>query len=377
MRNGLLNEIDIEDFVRGTTLMGTGGGGNPLLGAQRLLDVLKNNFAIEWVNPAEIRDEAMTCCVFGMGSIAPGECQIGAYDLSVRETLRPNVRAVRELEKLAGVRIEAIVPFELGGNNTAVAVNTAMMMGLKVPDGDYSGRAVPELSQVKPAVFGKTVTPLVICDEWGNVVHVVKTPNNKAAEGIGKMISMVTKAPDMLTLCAHAGFLMRGKEMKKYLITGTLSKALRIGQAIREARECGGDALQAVTRMVEGRVIFTGIVREKKFVSNNGYMIGETLLQGTGDFINKECKIWLKNENHMAWVNGRITAMSPDLIEIVKKGTAEPITNTDLAPGDEVGVLGIPHIEYRNKECLALMGPKYFGFDCEYQKIEDLAVGRE
>jgi len=370
--NCLRNYKDIEDFVRGLTFMGTGGGGSPKVGINRLLQLFNANIPIEWVNSSEIDDNVWSCCVFGMGSIAPVEPKIGAFDLKEKVDLTPNVRAVKELEKISGIKIEVIVPFELGGNNTSIAVNVAMELGLKLPDGDYSGRAIPELSQACPAIHNIPATPLVICDEWGHVIHVLESPNNISTEAIGKMVSTITKAPDLTTLCAHAAFLLRGKEMKKYLIPNTLSNSLKLGRVIREAREKKKDPLVAAVVEVGGKILFKGKVKEKNFASRDGYMFGDTIIKGVNEFKNHEFRIWYKNENHLAWFDKELKAMSPDLIVVVNLDTAEPITNTWLTKGCNVGVIGIPNFAYRNKAAINKMCPRYFGFDYDYIPIENL-----
>ena len=58
---------------------------------------------------------------------------------------KPFVEAVRELTAYTGNRIDAIVPFELGAWNTTAPMDAALRLGIKVVDGDYAGRAIPEL----------------------------------------------------------------------------------------------------------------------------------------------------------------------------------------------------------------------------------------
>ena len=174
MATYLRNSIDIKDFIRGCTLFGVGGGGNPKLGIARMEEVLEKYGIVELVDPKDISDEEMTCCVFGMGSIAPNEDVPGAYGQFSRVTKDPNIRALEELEKLAGCKISAVVAFEPGGVNTSIGLHAGAMLGCKIVDGDYSGRAVPELCQTGPVMYGKKVTPVAICDDWGNVVHVGK-----------------------------------------------------------------------------------------------------------------------------------------------------------------------------------------------------------
>lgn len=368
----LSNNQDIEDFVRGITFMGTGGGGRPELGIRRLKDVLNDGQPIQWVNVDDIDDEAWTCSVFGMGSIAPSKSDKNIFGLNKKVEVRPNVRVVKELEKIAGVKIEAVVPFELGGNNTSVAVNAAMKLGLKLPDGDYSGRAIPELTQALPVINGLSAVPLAICDEWGNVVHVMETPSNASAEGIGKMISIVTKSADMDALCAHAAFLLRGKDMKKHIVRNTLTRAFRLGYKIRQAREKGIDPIEKVIKETEGKLLFKGKVQKRTYVSENGYMIGDTYIKGVKEFSGQKLKVWYKNENHIAWRDGKVVAMSPDLIEIVDMSSAEPITNTDLKEGNVVAVIGISNPLFRTDLGIKMMGPRYFGFDYEYIPLEEL-----
>ena len=62
---------DIEAFLRGLTLFGTGGGGVPAVGRRYLSDLMNDGIEIRWSPDEELPATYMTCCVFGMGSIAP------------------------------------------------------------------------------------------------------------------------------------------------------------------------------------------------------------------------------------------------------------------------------------------------------------------
>ena len=67
----LRNEMDVRDFVRGCTLLGTGGGGLEENGVQSLLSELEAGKEIGWVDVEDVPDDAITACPFLMGSIAP------------------------------------------------------------------------------------------------------------------------------------------------------------------------------------------------------------------------------------------------------------------------------------------------------------------
>ena len=67
----LTNIQEATDFVRGCTLLGTGGGGNPKKGVQSLMSEMEKGNEIGWIEVDELKDDEMTCCPFLMGSIAP------------------------------------------------------------------------------------------------------------------------------------------------------------------------------------------------------------------------------------------------------------------------------------------------------------------
>jgi DUF917 family protein len=366
---------DVEDIIRGLTLMGTGGGGRPDMGMDYLLPHIHEGKTIALTPPDDIPDEAWTCSVFGMGSIAPQKTlspserkALGYGDWVVA---KPMVEAVRELESYTGCRIEAITPFELGAGNTTAPIDAAVRLGVKVIDGDYAGRAIPELAQTTPAMHGHTFEPGAVCDPWGNVLIMKRAASLRVAERIGKMISIATKVPDIKAPCAHAGFLLRGREMKKLVIPGGASRSLEIGRRIRQALKAGEDPARAAAEAMGGWVIFRGRVIRKEWESRDGYMFGTTTIRGKGPDKGHVLKIWFKNENHVTYLDGKGFVTSPDLITVIDARKGEPYTNTVLEGRMEVAVLGArADDKYRSSEGLALLDPRYFGFDMDYVPIE-------
>jgi DUF917 family protein len=380
-RQLIKTEQDVRDLIRGLTLMGTGGGGRADLGMEYLLPHIREGKTIELLSPDVIGDDAWTCSAFGMGSIAPQKTlsaeERTALGYGEWVVAKPFVEAVRELTAYTGHRIDAIVSFELGAGNTTAPMDAALRLGIKVVDGDYAGRAIPELSQTTPAIKGYTFEPGTICDPWGNVLIMKKSASLKVAERIGKMISIATKLPDIKAPCAHAGFLLRGKEMKRLIIPGGISLSLKVGRRIRQAMEKGEDPALAAAEAIEGWVLFRGRVVKKDWESREGYMFGTTTLQGTGADSGHSFKVWFKNENHVTYRDEKPFVTSPDLIAIINTRDGEPHTNTTLEEGMEVAVLGARANEkYRRPEGLSLLGPRYFGFDIDYVPIEKVCPGR-
>jgi len=368
---------DIEDIIRGLTLLGTGGGGRPDMGFDYLTPHLEQGKSIFLTPPDAIADEAWTCSVFGMGSIAPqktlSDAERRALGYGDAIVAKPMVEAVRELEAYTGYHIEAIVPFELGAGNTTAPIDTAVRLGIHVIDGDYAGRAIPELAQTTPAMVGRTFEPGAICDPWGNVLLVKRTASLPVAERIGKMISIATKVPDIKAACAHAGFLLQGKDMKKLVIASGASRSLEIGRRIRESVKAGQDPAQAAAVAMSGWVLFRGKVTRKEWESREGYMYGTTTIRGEGSDRGHKMKIWFQNENHITYVDDKPFVTSPDLITVMDSKTGEPYTNTMVEKGMNLAVLGAKAEEkYRTAPGLAILGPRHFGYDMEYVPIEKL-----
>lgn len=368
----LKNITDIKDFVRGCTFLGTGGGGSPEEGVSLLIDTLESGKIIQWVDINEIDDEAWVTSPAGMGSIAPvtkeKQRMFEQLGLKKRKIKRMLVEAVRELESYLNSSIDIIVPVEIGGGNTPVPLDTAAQLGKLTVDGDYTGRAIPEVEQCLPAMNNKKITPIACVDDWGNVSIVKEVVTLAAAEKLGKMISTIATG-----LCGETFFTMKAKEMKEFLVPGTLTESLEIGRTIRVAREEGNDPVEAVADFLSGWVLFKGRVEKKEWEDRDGYMFGTTHIKGTGEFQGQEFKIWFKNENHISWKNDKPFVSSPDLIEVVELETAEPITNPGLREGQNVAVVGMrARKQYTNKRGIELLGPAHYGFNIKHTPIENI-----
>jgi len=373
----LKSETEIEDFVRGCTFLGTGGGGSPKEGVSLLVETLKQGKKIQWVNMDAIDDDLWVTSPAGMGSIAPVTPEkrkmFEQLGLKERRIKRMLVEAVRELESFLSSEIHVIVPVEIGGGNTPVPLDTAAQLGKVTVDGDYTGRAIPEVEQCLPAMFNKKVTPIACVDDWGNVSIVKEVVTLAVAEKLGKMISSIATG-----LCGETFFTMKAKEMKEILVPGTLTESLEIGKTIRVAREKGDDPVKSVADFLDGWILFKGRVEKKEWEDREGYMYGTTYIEGIEEFEGERFKIWFKNENHISWKNEKPFITSPDLIEVVELESAEPITNPELNAGQEVAVIGLKaRKQYRTEKGISLLGPAHYGFDIEYTPIEKILSPEE
>lgn len=368
----LKSREDVEDLVLGCTFYGTGGGGNPKLGLRLLLDDLARLGEIRISDPSDIRDDAWVCTPYLMGSIAPRTdkalADMARLGLTKRMGMADHIAllALMELQSYAGVEVEAFVPIELGGANTPVPIDLALSLGKKVVNGDYAGRAIPEIVQTTTYLADKPTHPTAYVDEWGNVSIIKTAVNYFLAEALGKTISLAAHGH-----LAGAGLLMRAKEMKEVLIPNTLSECLLAGQTIRRAAASKPDPAEAVAEAAKGWVLFRGKVSKKQWEDREGYMWGINTIEGQDQFQGHTFKIFFKNENHITWLDDKPHVTSPDIIEVIHRNSGEPITNTDVKEGDVVSVLGLRGRDpFRTPKGLEILGPKHFGYEISYVPIE-------
>ena len=360
------------DFVRGCTFYATGGGGLPENGIESLMSEIKDKGFVQITDISEISDDAVAVCPFLMGSIAPHDeatikemAGFGFVDGVNKEKIRL-AKAIQELEAYTGEKTTVVVPIELAGANTSGPISAASFLGMMAVDGDYCGRAIPEILQITPYLYDRRWLPGASVDEWDNVCIIKKATNLRVVERIGKLISAGAYG-----LAGQAGFIMSGKELKETVIAGTLSKSYELGKFIREAQEAQLDNIpQRIAEKVGGWVLAEGTKTDFEDEDRNGYYWGTTSIQSvTGD----EYKIWFKNENHVCWKNGTPFVSSPDLICVVDRYTGEPIPNPKMCHAKDVAIIVLPcDNRLRQDKIKNVLCPKYFGFeDITYVPVEE------
>jgi hypothetical protein len=371
--------VEVEDLIRGLTFMGTGGGGRPDAGRSYLYRLLEEGKPFGWTDPSELGDDGWACSVFSVGSTAPraaGFVEGQAWPgYGIRRVGSAMPAAIRELEAYTGKRISVVFPVELGAHNTPGPMFAAAELGITLVDGDASGRAVPEASQVTPEMQKQAMWPSAIADEWGNALILRQATSLDVAEKTLKAMSVVTKLPDSYAICAVAAYLMPVSALKRALILGTISRCYELGRTIRQAREADNDPVAAAAAFLGGWVLFRGVVSLRAWESTGGYQIGTTDIAGTGQFAGHDFRIWFKNEHHITWRDGEPFVTSPDLLSVVDADSGEPTTNTYLAEGMNVAVIGVSaHPAFRSTAGIACLGPRHFGFELDYRPIEELIL---
>lgn len=369
----LKNRQEIEDFVRGCTFFGTGGGGLPEDGIDSLVSELEKGKEVGWIDIDGISDDDFTVCPFLMGSIAPLTEQtikeMESFGLGEKKNKQKDCLAIaiQELSRCIGKEINALIPIELGGANTPGCIAAGLSIGIPTIDGDYTGRAIPEISQTTPYLNDKPLLPISSVDSWGNVCIIKDAVNYPMAERLGKFLSAASYG-----LTGDAGFPIRGKEAKEVIIPGTLTECYEVGKLIRETREEGKDPISQIVKLLGGWIISRGKVIKKEWEDRVGYYWGTHTIDGKGEFEGDIIKIWFKNENHICWKNGEVLVTSPDIITVVDAVTGEPIANPKIKEGDNIAVIGLKARPiFRSEKGIGILGPKAFGFEYNYVPIEN------
>ncbi len=366
----LEDQVAVDDFLRGADFMSASGGGDPVRQRELLYDDLARGIEVGW-GPVDAGSGEIVCTACFSGSIAPETFEDSPEDQALApgaRIRRPMAEAVRELEDYLGRPIPGLVSIEIGGINTGAILDAAANLGKRLVDGDYAGRAIPELHATTPHVYGVDVLPWALCDEYGNRMVIRRAASNAFAERLGKFLAL-----------ASFGFIgcalvpLPAREVARILVPNTLSECLELGRAIRLAREHGADPVRAAADALDGWVLFKGTIVGREW-RNTGYMEGFHVISGEGDFAGQTLKVWFKNENHLTWLDGKPYVSSPDLIEVCDPETAEPLVNTYLEVGGRVAVVGRRRRAAFDSEAgLAALGPRHFGWDLDFTPIEELA----
>jgi hypothetical protein len=228
------------------------------------------------------------------------------------------------------------------------------------------GRAFPELQMVTATLYGISSTPFAMGDEKGNSV-ILNTINNRWTETFSRSITI-----DMGCTALIACYATTGKELKEWAVPNTMTLVEKIGRTIREARRSKTNVIEAVKEVVGGFEVFKGKIVDVQRRTEKGFARGEAIFEGVDEYDSQTLKLQFQNENLVAIVDGEIMVSVPDLITVLEAESGEPITTEALRYGFRVTVLGIPcHEKWRTPEGLALVGPRYFGYDVEWVPVEE------
>lgn len=351
----LIYAQDIDHLAMGATVLGTGGGGDPYIGALMAKQAIEKNGPVELITIDELGDEDL---------VIPS-AMMGAPTVMIEKMPSGDepAQAFTQLEKFLGRKAAATVSIEAGGLNSTIPFVVAAELGIPILDGDGMGRAFPEIPMTTFHFGGIAATPMMVVDEKGNSV-LLSTKDNAWTEALSRSATIVMGGSSMLAL-----YPAEARRLRSHLVHGTISKAIQIGKLLAK-KEDSSVRLRNLLQFTGGVELFRGKITDVMRRTEGGFARGTVSLEGMGTDAGAVCRLEFQNENLIAIRDGLPVATVPDLITVLDQETIRPITTEELRYGQRVVTIGIPCADvWRQPECLKLVGPRYFGYDLDFTPL--------
>jgi len=351
-----LDGSNLRAMAIGCSILGAGGGGDTAIGLLASLQAVEAFGPVPVVDLDDLPDEALVMPCGG----------IGAPMIWIEKIDRGDeiVRIIPVVERIRGRPVVALMSAEIGGSNGLSPVVWAARAGLPVVDADGMGRAFPEVPQVTMEVAGISANPAVMTDERGNVV---------IFEGVdGAWMERMERA--MAVEFGGQGYSseyqMTVEEAKGATARGTVTLAIRIGEAVLGAVH---DPVDALVEVLDARTLIAGKVVDVERRITGGFVRGSATIEGLDADAGRELRLEIQNENLVGIDDGAVLAMVPDIITVVDTQTAQAIHTERLRYGQRVTIIAFPCDPiWRTPAGLALAGPRAFGYDLDYVRVEDI-----
>jgi hypothetical protein len=358
------------DMLVGVGILGTGGGGDPVGFGKPMVDWdYKRDRVYELTDPKDVKDDAFIVCGGYMGSVS-AFTTIGDM-LEQWETRFEIHEAMKISEKIAGKKVDHLVPFELGGTNTTVMLSLAARTGITTVDGDGLGRSAPESQMISFVGYGIELCPMPVVSKGGSIVIVEKATSPTLADEIGRF----TVVNDGGT-GANNHYHQSGAQLKKSVIPNSISKSIELGEAVRDANESGNSPIDVFLDIMGGQRLAMGTIEEVKGEDRAGHWHVTVTIKP--EDIKGKLKLTVKNEYMMATCDGEPVVMFPDLICLHYPENGHGVMSSALKEGMKVVITAVPAHERLRYAGSTKIGKKAFSPEryghpeLEYKPMEEI-----
>jgi DUF917 family protein len=364
-----LSRQDLHDILLGAAIVGTGGGGSLIEGIKLVDEAFDEGFDFNLAEIDDIPDDALIGSPYMCGSIGSlSEEQQKKKNALPKIKEAPEVAAIKVLENYLGKEFYGVIATELGGGNTASALNVAARMGKPIIDADPAGRSVPCLQHSTLFLNDVPIVPMGLANQFGDSMVISSIANDDRAEVLARTTAVASF--NSVGVVDHPAL---WKVLKNALIKNTITYCLNIGQTARLANDEGRNFAYDVADKFNGFVVFEGEITEESWEDRGGFTFGDLYIKGEGKYEGEDLRIWFQNEYIMSWKNGEVFATVPDSINIYIKDEKLPLLNPNAKVGMKVTVFVLKAFdEWRTEKAIDILGPRFFGYDMDYKKIEDL-----
>ncbi|MFO1056512.1 MAG: DUF917 domain-containing protein [Dongiaceae bacterium] len=355
-RRPLLAE-DLESLATGAGVLGTGGGTHPYLELLAIRQLYAQGRRVELVEATALPGDAAVAVLGLMG--APLVTKERLPD--AEHALRP----LRMMEAHAGRPFAAVMSIEIGSENSILPLMVGALAGLPVLDADAMGRAFPEAQMASFAIGGLPMTPFAIADVRGNEVMLTRSDSPSWTERIGRRV--VTEMGAIAATCSAPRTIA---EVRAHGILGSVSRAIRLGEAVRAARRRHASPIEAVLAAERGVHLFRGKVADVARHTTGGFVRGRATLEGGDAFAGRRFVVDFQNEFTVGWLDGRVAVTVPDLICILDSLDGTALGTETIRYGQRVDVLSLPAAPVMTSpRGLEFVGPRAFGYELDFVSL--------
>ncbi len=366
----ILTEQNLVDILIGSCIQSTRNC-DPSESIAEVKTALAEGKVFKTISVDDVPEEGMVVAVQGIGGGGPWQHVIErTTEQGLKKIEDPRRATVELFADFMDKDVAALVRSEAAGA-TATALLLGAEMGIPTLDGGITGRAVPEVQQSIPWINGIASVPTAIITPWGDQIIIKHAIDEYRVEDISRAIAVASGGDAWITMTP-----MSGEQLERGILKDNLSEAELYGRTVREAREAGQDPIDALVKVAGGYKLFEGVVSKAEDRGERGFNWVEAEFTGVDEFAGRTYRVYVKNENIVGWIDGRLDAMAPDYIYNLDPDTGESTLGVGYGGyvvGEKVAMVGVPApAPWRSEKGVELIGPKHFGFDFDYIRIEEL-----
>ena len=218
-------------------------------------------------------------------------------------TVLPNAsaRAVEALGKQLGRKIDAVIRFEPAGQTLSTFL-AAAELGIPVVDACFAGRAVPELSMQTSFASGLNTGPGAVVTRWGDVIHLKNVVDDYRVEDLARAVAVSSGG-----VASMAYNPLAGRQLKKVVIPGDVSRSIMYGRTLREARAAQADPVAALLKASGGFKLFQGVVTKADMKGDGGFTWWDVELRGVARMPGTNTKFSSRTKTSSAGSTGSLT----------------------------------------------------------------------
>jgi DUF917 family protein len=353
---------DIDSLAIGAGILGTGGSAHPYLELLNIRKLYGEGKRVSLLDPMELADDDLV-----------GEVGFMGAPLITKERLPDPVqirRAFDAMQRYTGQQFCAVMSSEIGGENGVLPLLVAALAGVPLLDADPRGRAFPEMQMSSFAIAGLPLFPVAMADIRHNEIIMTQSASPHWSERIGRQICIETGA--MIATCKPP---RTGRAIKEFGVLGSVSRAIRLGEAVRRARAGHGDPVTAVLAVEPGIRLFLGKTVDVLRRTTGGFVRGEASIEGLEEFVGQTFRVEFRNEFAVGWIDGQLIVVVPDLICILDALSGEAVGTETIRYGQRVSVISLPAARALiSEKALEVVGPRAFGYDIDFVSIHKRGI---